>query len=71
MFMSKISLLAIYLAPCYLSSYLYFYLSRYYGKSAPVEDMSDINMKFLSSRQGLEDLATFITAMSQVLTFIV
>jgi pimeloyl-ACP methyl ester carboxylesterase len=38
---------------------------RYYGKSHPVEDMSDLNMRFLSSRQGLEDLATFITAMSQ------
>ena len=26
--------------------------------------MTDMNMKFLSSRQGLEDLATFMTAMS-------
>jgi len=37
---------------------------RYYGQSKPVEDMTDMNMKFLSSRQGLEDLATFMVAMS-------
>ena len=37
---------------------------RFYGKSAPTEDMSTANMKFLSSRQALEDLAGFITAMN-------
>ena len=37
---------------------------RFYGQSQPTEDMSTANLKYLSSRQGLEDLATFITAMS-------
>ena len=37
---------------------------RFYGQSWPTEDMSTENMKYLSSRQGLEDLATFMTAMS-------
>lgn len=32
---------------------------RYYGKSRPTEDLSTENMKFLSSRQGLADLAQF------------
>jgi len=37
---------------------------RFYGQSRPTEDMSLENMKYLSSRQGLEDLATFMTSMS-------
>merc|ERR1711892_864276 len=37
---------------------------RYYGQCRPTEDMSTENMKFLSSRQALEDLAHFITAMN-------
>merc|ERR1711970_646493 len=37
---------------------------RYYGKSQPVENMSTSNMVYLSSRQGLEDLGHFITAMN-------
>merc|ERR1719153_1872137 len=37
---------------------------RFYGQSKPTEDMSRENMRFLSSRQGLEDLAVFIDAMN-------
>ena len=37
---------------------------RYYGQSQPTEDMSTENMRYLSSRQGLEDLAHFMTAMN-------
>lgn len=37
---------------------------RFYGKSMPTDDMKASNMRYLSSRQGLEDLATFITAMN-------
>ena len=37
---------------------------RYYGQCRPTEDMSTDNMKFLSSRQALEDLAYFITGMN-------
>merc|ERR1719167_807465 len=37
---------------------------RYYGKSNPTEDMSTENMRYLSSRQGLEDLGHFMTAMN-------
>ena len=32
---------------------------RYYGKSEPTSDMSTENMKYLSSRQALEDLGRF------------
>lgn len=32
---------------------------RFYGKSRPTEDMSTDNLKYLSSEQGLADLATF------------
>lgn len=32
---------------------------RYYGKSRPTEDLSTPNMAYLSSRQGLADLAQF------------
>ena len=38
---------------------------RYYGQSKPTEDMSTPNMIYLSSRQGLEDLGHFISAMNQ------
>jgi len=38
---------------------------RYYGESRPTEDMSRENMRFLSSRQALDDLASFITAMNE------
>merc|ERR1719510_1850063 len=38
---------------------------RYYGQSKPTEDMSTGNMKFLSSRQGLEDAGHFISAMNR------
>ena len=37
---------------------------RYYGQSKPTEDMSAENMRYLSSRQGLEDLGHFITAVN-------
>merc|ERR1719317_1170361 len=37
---------------------------RYYGQSQPTEDMSTDNMRYLSSRQGLEDLGHFMTAMN-------
>merc|ERR1719495_2713495 len=37
---------------------------RYYGQSQPTEDMSTENMRYLSSRQGLEDLGHFMTAMN-------
>merc|ERR1711970_944639 len=37
---------------------------RYYGQSHPTEDMSTENMSYLSSRQGLEDLGHFMTAMN-------
>merc|ERR1711970_980508 len=38
---------------------------RYYGQSQPTEDMSTENMRYLSSRQGLEDLGHFMTAMNK------
>jgi len=37
---------------------------RYYGGSHPVEDMRTENMIYLSSRQGLEDLGHFLSAMN-------
>ena len=37
---------------------------RFYGQSHPTFDMSIENMKFLSSRQALQDLAHFMTAMN-------
>ena len=37
---------------------------RYYGQSKPTEDMSIENMRYLSSRQGLDDLGHFMTAMT-------
>jgi hypothetical protein len=33
---------------------------RYYGESQPVSDMSDENMRYLTSEQGLEDVARFV-----------
>ena len=39
---------------------------RFYGQSHPTEDMAIENMKYLSSRQALEDLATFMTSMNMV-----
>jgi pimeloyl-ACP methyl ester carboxylesterase len=42
---------------------------RFYGASAPTEDMSTENMVYLSSRQGLQDLAHFITAMNTKYSF--
>uniref|UniRef100_A0A0N5BHV6 Serine protease K12H4.7 n=1 Tax=Strongyloides papillosus TaxID=174720 RepID=A0A0N5BHV6_STREA len=38
---------------------------RYYGNSRPTEDMSTQNMKYLSSRQAIEDAAAFIKGMSE------
>merc|ERR1712168_864567 len=38
---------------------------RYYGQSHPTEDMTTENMRYLSSRQGLEDLGHFMTAMNK------
>merc|ERR1719219_1989911 len=38
---------------------------RYYGQSKPTEDMSTENMKYLCSRQGLEDAGHFISAMNE------
>ena len=37
---------------------------RYYGQSHPTFDLSTENMIFLSSRQALQDLAHFMTAMN-------
>merc|ERR1711936_1238285 len=37
---------------------------RYYGESRPTEDMSVENLAYLSSRQGLHDLAHFMAAMN-------
>ena len=38
---------------------------RYYGKSHPTTDMSTRNMKYLSSRQALQDLAVFMANMTE------
>ena len=38
---------------------------RYYGRSHPTVDLRTENMKFLSSRQGLEDAGHFISAMTE------
>ena len=32
---------------------------RYYGKSSPFEDLTTENLRFLSSKQALSDLAVF------------
>ena len=40
------------------------YGGRFYGQSHPTEDMSRDNMRYLSSRQGLEDAGHFISAMN-------
>jgi len=37
---------------------------RYYGQSKPLEDLSTENLVYLSSEQGLADLAEFISAMN-------
>ena len=37
---------------------------RFYGQSQPTEDMGTENMVYLSSRQALEDLGHFMTAMN-------
>jgi len=37
---------------------------RFYGQSQPTGDMAIENMRFLSSRQALEDLSTFMTSMN-------
>jgi thymus-specific serine protease len=34
---------------------------RYYGESQPVPDMSNSNMKYLTSEQALEDVARFVS----------
>lgn len=38
---------------------------RFYGKSHPTEDLSNDNLKYLSSEQALADLAYFIVAMNE------
>jgi len=38
---------------------------RFYGKSHPTDDLSVKNLNWLSSRQALADLASFITAMKK------
>ncbi|KAJ8924677.1 hypothetical protein NQ315_000828 [Exocentrus adspersus] len=38
---------------------------RFYGESHPFSDLSTPNLRYLSSRQALEDTANFITAMNQ------
>ena len=38
---------------------------RYYGESHPTQDMSTKNMKYLSSRQALQDLAMFMANMTE------
>uniref|UniRef100_A0A668A8S4 Serine protease 59, putative n=1 Tax=Myripristis murdjan TaxID=586833 RepID=A0A668A8S4_9TELE len=40
---------------------------RFYGKSHPTEDLSTDNLRFLSSRQALADLAHFRTVMADAL----
>uniref|UniRef100_A0A0A1XMQ0 Putative serine protease K12H4.7 n=1 Tax=Zeugodacus cucurbitae TaxID=28588 RepID=A0A0A1XMQ0_ZEUCU len=42
---------------------------RFYGKSQPKSDLSYENLKFLSSKQALEDVAYFIRSMNQKYTF--
>ncbi|XP_018571375.1 putative serine protease K12H4.7 [Anoplophora glabripennis] len=42
---------------------------RFYGASHPFEDLSVENLRFLSSRQALEDTATFINGMNQGYNF--
>ncbi|GMR50005.1 hypothetical protein PMAYCL1PPCAC_20200, partial [Pristionchus mayeri] len=37
---------------------------RYYGESRPFDDTSTNNLKYLSSRQAIEDIAEFIKAMN-------
>lgn len=37
---------------------------RFYGESQPLSDLSIENLRFLSSQQALEDIATFIGAMN-------
>ncbi|VDP07352.1 unnamed protein product [Heligmosomoides polygyrus] len=37
---------------------------RFYGQSRPTADQSVANLRFLSSRQAIEDIATFIRAMN-------
>ena len=38
---------------------------RFYGQSRPTEDLSRENMKYLSSRQALEDAGRFISDMNR------
>ncbi|CAO4371822.1 unnamed protein product [Caenorhabditis nigoni] len=38
---------------------------RFYGETKPTSDMSVPNLKYLSSAQAIEDVATFIKAMNQ------
>ena len=42
---------------------------RFYGKSKPTEDLSVSNLVYLSSRQALEDVGHFITAINQKYNF--
>uniref|UniRef100_A0A914VBW8 Uncharacterized protein n=1 Tax=Plectus sambesii TaxID=2011161 RepID=A0A914VBW8_9BILA len=42
---------------------------RFYGKSRPTPDQSIANLKWLSSRQALEDAATFIRAMNDMYSY--
>ncbi|EGG20413.1 peptidase S28 family protein [Cavenderia fasciculata] len=44
-----------------LGAYIVTLEHRYYGDSSPFEDLSTENLKFLSSRQALNDLAVFIS----------
>ncbi|GMR33726.1 hypothetical protein PMAYCL1PPCAC_03921, partial [Pristionchus mayeri] len=43
-----------------LNATIYGLEHRYYGGSHPTEDLSTANLKFLSSRQAVEDIAEFI-----------
>ncbi|XP_023312840.1 putative serine protease K12H4.7 [Anoplophora glabripennis] len=38
---------------------------RFYGESHPLSDLSLPNLRFLSSQQAIEDIATFISAMNR------
>ncbi|GMR46038.1 hypothetical protein PMAYCL1PPCAC_16233, partial [Pristionchus mayeri] len=49
-----------------LSADLYALEHRFYGKSQPTEDTSVENLKYLSSRQAIEDIAEFIRQINKV-----
>lgn len=44
-----------------LNGYMFYLEHRYYGESRPTEDVSDANLRFLSTEQALADVAHFVT----------